>query len=97
MPFAAASPPILITLVLLTALSVLSLNMFLPSLSHMAADFGIDYALMTLSIGGYLGIEAMLMLVLGPLSDRFGRRPVLLAALAIFTVASLVCAMTSNI
>lgn len=97
MLFAAASPPRLVTLVLLTALSVLSLNMFLPSLSHMAADFRIDYALMTLSIAGYLGIEALLMLVLGPLSDRFGRRSVLLAALAIFTAASLVCAVTTNI
>jgi DHA1 family bicyclomycin/chloramphenicol resistance-like MFS transporter len=97
MLFAAPSPPRLVTLVFLTALSIVSLNMFLPSLSHMAADFRIDYALMTLSIGGYLGIEAVLMLVLGPLSDRFGRRPVLLAALAIFTAASLVCATTSNI
>jgi len=97
MSFAADSPPKLVTLVLLTALSVLSLNMFLPSLSHMAADFRIDYALMTLSIAGYLGIEAVLMLVLGPLSDRFGRRPVVLAALAIFTAGSLACAMTSNI
>jgi len=97
MLFAAASPPRLVTLVLLTALSVLSLNMFLPSLSAMAADFRIDYALMTLSIAGYLGIEAVLMLVMGPLSDRFGRRPVLLVALAIFTAGSLVCAVTTNI
>jgi len=85
------------TLVMLTALSVLSLNMFLPSLSNMAEDFQADYALVTLSIAGYLGITAALMLIMGPLSDRFGRRPVLLAALAIFTFASSVCALTADI
>jgi len=97
MLFAASSPPRMVTLVFLTALSVLSLNMFLPSLSAMAADFRTDYAFMTLSIGGYLFVEATLMLVIGSLSDRFGRRPVVLVALAVFTLGSLVCAMTSNI
>ena len=94
---AAASPPRFATLILLTGLSVLSLNMFLPSLSTMAADFRVDYALISLSIAGYLAVTAVLQLVLGPLSDRVGRRPVLLAALALFTLASLVCAITSDI
>ena len=97
MLFSAASPPRMLTLVLLTALSVLSLNMFLPSLSNMAADFQADYAVVALSIAGYLGITAVLMLIMGPLSDRFGRRPVLLVGLAVFTLASLVCALAANI
>ncbi len=94
---AAVSPPRLITLVVLTALSVLSLNMFLPSLSNIAESFQADYALVTLSIGGYLGVTAVLMLTMGPLSDRFGRRPVILAGLAIFILASLGCALATNI
>ncbi len=85
------------TLILLTGLSVLSLNMFLPSLSNMAADFQVDYSLVSLSIAGYLAITAVLQIIMGPLSDRFGRRPVLLAALVIFTLASLGCALTTNI
>lgn len=85
------------TLILLTGLSVLSLNMFLPSLSNMAADFQVDYSLVSLSIAGYLAITAVLQVIMGPLSDRFGRRPVLLAGLAIFTLASLGCALTTNI
>jgi Bcr/CflA subfamily drug resistance transporter len=97
MPYAAASPPRLFTLVLLAGLTVLSLNMFLPSLSNMAADFQVDYSIISLSIAGYLAITAVLQLVMGPLSDRFGRRPVLLVALAIFTVASLVCTLTTDI
>lgn len=97
MRLSAASPPRMITLVMLTALSVLSLNMFLPSLSNMAAAFQADYALVALSIAGYLAITAVLQLVMGPLSDRFGRRPVLLVGVAVFTLASLVCALTTNI
>lgn len=85
------------TLFPLTGLSVLSLNMFLPSLSNMAADFQADYSLVSLSIAGYLASTAVLQVIIGPLSDRFGRRPVLLAGLAIFTLASLVCALTTNI
>jgi Bcr/CflA subfamily drug resistance transporter len=51
----------------------------------------------SLSIAGYLGITAVLQLIIGPLSDRFGRRPVLLAGLVIFILASLVCALATNI
>ncbi len=94
---AAASPPRLLTLVLLTALSVLSLNMFLPSLPNIAKDLDADYALASLAIAGYLATTAVLQLVMGPLSDRFGRRPVLLAGLAIFVLASLGCALATDI
>ncbi|MHA1152528.1 MAG: multidrug effflux MFS transporter [Alphaproteobacteria bacterium] len=97
MLYSATSPPRVFTLVLLTGLSVLSLNMFLPSLSNMAVDFQADYSLVSLSIAGYLAVTAVLQVIIGPLSDRFGRRPVLLAALAIFTLASLVCALTTSI
>ena len=94
---AASSPPRLSTLVLLTALSVLSLNMFLPSLANIAEEFEADYALVNFSIAGYLGIMAVLQLIMGPLSDRYGRRPVLLAGTAIFALASLGCALADNI
>jgi Bcr/CflA subfamily drug resistance transporter len=97
MLYSAKTPPGIATLIILTGLSTLTLNMFLPSLSNMALDFEVDYALVTLSIAGYLGVTAVLMMVMGPLSDRFGRRPVILLALIIFTLASLVCALSSNI
>ncbi len=94
---AATTPPRLITLVLLTGLSVLSLNMFMPSLSNMAVDFQADYALVSLSIAGYLAVTAVLQLVMGPLSDRFGRRPVLLTAMGIFALASVGCVLATDI
>jgi Bcr/CflA subfamily drug resistance transporter len=94
---AAASPPRLYTLVLLSALSVLSLNMFLPSLPNIAVAFQADYGLVNLSIAGYAGMTAVLQLIMGPLSDHFGRRPVLLVGLVIFTLASLGCLLATNI
>ncbi|WP_136635058.1 multidrug effflux MFS transporter [Pseudooceanicola onchidii] len=92
----ATSPPHLWTLILLTGNSVLTLNMFLPSLPHMAEDFGVSYAVMSLAVGGYLLITGFAQLIFGPLSDRYGRRPVILTGMAIFTLASLVCALTEN-
>ncbi len=93
----ATTPPRLITLVLLSALSVVSLNLFLPSLPGIAADFRADYALVSLSIAGYAGMTAILQLVTGPLSDHFGRRLVILAALATFLLASLGCALSTDV
>ena len=93
----AASPPRFFTLVLLSGLAVLSLNMFLPSLPNIAEEFKADYALVSLSIAGYLGVTAVVQPIVGPLSDRFGRRPVLLVCLSIFVLASLVCALATDI
>lgn len=97
MKYAATSPPGFFTLVFLTGLSILSLNMFLPSLSNIAEEFQTDYSIVSLSVAGYLGITAVLQLVIGPLSDRFGRRPVLLFGLAIFILASLGCMLANTI
>ncbi|WP_416896220.1 MAG: multidrug effflux MFS transporter [Minwuia sp.] len=93
----ASSPPRLPTLILLTALAILTLNMFLPALAHMAEALETDYATASLSIGGYLAVTAVVQLFAGPLSDRIGRRPVVLGALAIFIAASAGCAMAGSI
>ena len=90
-------PPHLATLIILTGVSVLTLNMFLPSLQHMAEDFGVDYAVVNLAVAGYLVVTGVLQIVLGPLSDRYGRRPVLLVAMAVFAVASLGCWLAQDI
>lgn len=91
------TPPRLLTLILLTGLSVLSLNMFLPSLKQIAQGFGVDYTLASLSIGGYLAVSSVLQVIMGPLSDLIGRRKVLLGGLSLFTLASLGCVLATDI
>ncbi len=93
----ARTPPHLMTLILLTAFSTLSLNMFLPSLARIAEDLQADYAVVSLSVAGYLAVTALIQLGIGPLSDRVGRRPVLLGALAVFALASLGCALAPDV
>ena len=85
------------TLVLLTGLSVLSLNMFLPSLRSIAADLEAEYTMVSLSIGGYLAVSAVLQIIMGPLSDLWGRRPVVLVGLAMFTLASVGCVLADSL
>lgn len=97
MPEKAADPPALMTLIVLSGLSVVSLNMFLPSLANIAREFQADYALVNLCIAGYAAVSCVLQLVMGPLSDRWGRRPVILAALLLFLVSSLGCLLASNV
>lgn len=89
--------PHLITLILLTAFSTLSLNMFLPALAQIADDLQTDYGTAAWAMSGYLAVTAVFQLVLGPLSDRIGRRPVLLGAVALFTLASVGCALATDI
>jgi len=91
------SPPHLITLILLAGVSALSMNIFLPSLPGMALYFDTEYRVIQLSIAVYLGVNAALQLFLGPLSDRLGRRPVVLGGMAIFVLATLGCIFSVHI
>ena len=90
-PTAHRTPPHILTLVALVGVSTLSMNVFLPSLPAMADWFGADYALIQLSVGAYLAMNAVLQLVVGPLSDRYGRRPVILWGIGLFMVATVGC------
>lgn len=94
---AAETAPHLTTLIFATALAVLSLNMFLPSLARITEDFASSYAVVNLSVAGYLGVSAVLQLIMGPLSDRFGRRPVLLGSMFIFMLASVGCVLAQSV
>lgn len=84
-----ATPPHIVTLVVVTGISALTMNIFLPSLPGMTAFFQTDYRLMQLSVSLYLGVSALLQIVIGPVSDRYGRRSVMLWSMALFLVATL--------
>lgn len=90
------SPPTVFTLICLTSLSALSMSMFLPSLPGMAVYFDAPYTLMQLSVALFLLVNALLQPIVGPLSDKYGRRPVMLWGLAVFVVASVGCLMARD-
>ncbi|MCH2163116.1 MAG: multidrug effflux MFS transporter [Marinovum sp.] len=91
------APPHIVTLILLSGLSALVMNVFLPSLPRMTAFFETDYGLMQLSVAGYLVVNALAQLVIGPVSDKLGRRPVILWGIALFMLATLGCLLSTNI
>jgi DHA1 family bicyclomycin/chloramphenicol resistance-like MFS transporter len=92
-----ATPPHISTLVLIAGLAALTMNIFLPSLSAMATHFNTSYAVMQLAVSGYLAGTAVLQLVIGPLSDLFGRRPVMLGSIALLALGTVVCLFAPNI
>lgn len=83
------SPPRIVTLTLLAGLASFTLSLMLPALPAMAAWFQTDVATMQLSVSLYLALSAVVQLLIGPVSDRFGRRPVMLVTLAVFLLATL--------
>ena len=93
----ATTPPTTFTLLTLTGIGAMAMNVFLPALPQMAEEFGTEYSVIQLSVGLYLALVAASQIVLGPLADRFGRRKVLLGAFATFAVASLGCAIATDV
>lgn len=75
----------------------MSLNMFLPSLANIAVDLETDYGTVSWAVSGYLAVTAIVQLIIGPMSDRIGRRPVLLGALLVFAFASVGCALAQSV
>lgn len=83
------TPPKIVTLILMAGLSALTMNIFLPSLPGMATWFAVPYGVMQQSVALYLALSAALQIVIGPISDRYGRRMVLIGALILFLLATI--------
>ena len=89
--------PHIVTLVLVAGLPALALNAFLPSLPAMARHFDVSYGLIALTVPITLAANAVLQIFIGPLSDLWGRRPVMMWSFVVFTLASVGIAMAPNI
>lgn len=85
------TPPSIWTLILLSGLSALGMNIFQPSLPGMAAYFGVEYRLIALSVPFYLATSTVIQILIGPISDKMGRRPVMMVSLVLFLIATLGC------
>ena len=90
------TPPKIVTLILLAGLSALTMNIFLPSLPGMAVYFGVPYGVMQQSVALYLALSAALQIVIGPISDRYGRRKVLIWSLVLFLLATIGTLLAPN-
>ena len=88
--------PHIFTLIMLAGVAALAMNLFLPSMPAMARHFDVDYSVIQLAVSAYLALTGVLQLFIGPLADRYGRRPVLLCAIAVFTLASVGCVLAPN-
>jgi len=84
-------------LAMLTALGPLSMDMYLPSLPDIAHVLDAPVARTQLTISSYLVGFAAGQMIYGPLSDRYGRRPVLLAAVALYLASTLACAAAQSV
>src|SRR6201996_949507 len=78
-------------LVAMTGVAPISLYMLVPSLPQLATIFGRDISIAQMTVSLYMVGIACSQIIMGPLSDRFGRRPVLLAGLSLMVVASAGC------
>lgn len=87
---------LIVLLAALTAFGPLSIDLYLPSLPAIAADLEAPESAIQLTIGIFLGGVSAGMLLYGPLSDRFGRRRLLLGGILLYVLASLGCAMAAN-
>ncbi len=81
----------------MTALPAVSTDIYLPSLPDVARDLGTSAAAAQLTMTGMLLGGAVGQLVIGPLSDRFGRRAPVLVGIALHIVTSLLCAIAPAI
>lgn len=81
-------PPSLAVLVAITTINPLALNILQPALPEMARTLATDYGTIQLTLSFYLVASALAQIGLGPITDRYGRRPVALAGMAIFVLGS---------
>ena len=84
-------------LILASSVAIMSTDLYAPSLAHLPEYFGTSPATVKLTMSLNALAYSLATLVHGPLSDRYGRRPVLLCGMAAFTVFSFLCAAAQSI
>lgn len=84
-------------LVISSVITPLSLDMYTPAVPHMAENLHTDAGMVNLTLVGYYFFFALGMLAFGPLSDKLGRRPVLIGGIALYVAGSAACASAPTV
>jgi len=87
----------LLLLALLTAFPPLSTDMYLPAIPLLEQTWGEPLTVINLTLVGFFISYCVFLLIYGPVSDRFGRRPPLLAGVGLFILAGLLCAVSDSV
>ncbi|MBQ0726435.1 MAG: multidrug effflux MFS transporter [Thalassolituus oleivorans] len=89
--------PLPLLLALLSAIAPLAIDMYLPAMAQMAGSLDSDIHHVELSVSTFLLGFAIGQITGGPLSDRYGRKPIIITGLTIFAIASLTLSMTTSL
>ncbi len=89
--------PLMVLIVLLSMFAPLATDMFLPALDEMVVFFDTNESTMSMTMYMFMLFLAIGILFLGPVGDKHGRRNVLIASLAIFIIASVMCSIVTDI
>lgn len=92
-----SSPLLYVILVAVSTTGPLAMNIFVPSIPGLMAEFSASSGTVQLTLTVYLAGLAVSQLAYGPLSDIYGRRPVMLGGLVLYVIASLACAFAASI
>ena len=89
--------PLIALLASLVAVGMVATNIYVPALPALTRDFGTTPQMVQLTLTVYFAAVALTQLAYGPISDRIGRRPVVLAGIGLYIVASLGCMLAPSI
>ncbi len=90
-------PPPVALLITLTISGIMAINIYTPSMPDIVRSLGTNEAMVQRSVTVFLMAFAVAQLFYGPLSDRFGRRWILVGGLTVFVIANILCAIATTI